>query len=103
MDKFRQRGHRPRFSDKTYRITKILDDAVPIGYRLSEHGKRLFYKEELAPSVDSAILNQSVTTKKLLGIISSKLFKVETGKKWLATDKAAQNYQQICSFIITAQ
>ena len=83
IDRFKQRGHRPRFSDKTFRITQVLDDAVPIAYHISEHGKKLFYKEELVATADLNILNESVTSKKILGIISSKQFAI----KWLRSGK----------------
>lgn len=73
----RFRGHKPRFSSKVFRITAILDDARPTAFRISEHGKALFYKEELTPSGDDETMNSSVIQKKILGILSSKRFAVK--------------------------
>ena len=46
VEGFRSRGFKPRYDLKsTYKITAILADAVPIAYRISEHGNKLFYKQ----------------------------------------------------------
>ena len=87
VHKFKQRGYAQRFSQKTYQVEKVLSDAVPIGYRISGHGARLFYKEELiAVDTPSVASDGYIGKRKVLGIISEKKFPV----KWLRSGKAIQ-------------
>ena len=81
IDPLKQRGHKERYSDKTFRIVKIIKSA-PFTYKISDNSAT-FYKEQLAAADDPKILGQSVTSKKILGIISSKLF----ATKWLRSGK----------------
>ena len=86
VDPFKQRGHKHRFSKDTYRITHVLDDAVPIAYYISDHGKKLFYKEELTPVLDEYEMKKSLVARRILKIISSKRF----ATKWLRSGKAIE-------------
>ena len=81
---FRNRGYQHRFSSKNYRIATILDDQVPVAYRLSEHPKnKIFYKEELLAVGDESQLKKSRVEKKILKIVSAK--KIPTS--WLRSGK----------------
>ena len=84
VNNFRQRADKNRFSKQTYRITKILSNAVPIAYYISQHPGQLFYKEQLSPVSDEKDI---ITTKKrILAIISDKKF----ATKWLRNGKAIE-------------
>ena len=82
-DLFRQRGDKERLSQKTYKITQVLNSSVPICYRIQGHTKT-FYKQELVPSLDSEQLSKSVTSNKILAILSQKRFPT----KFLRSGKA---------------
>ena len=84
LDKFRQRGDKPRFSKKSYRISQILDDSIPICYRVTGHGSTLFYREQLTLSSDE--LEEKKTHKRILSILSDKQF----ATRWLRSGKAIQ-------------
>ena len=72
-DKFRQRGFRPRWSKEIYKISKILDNALPIGYYVDGFGSKLFYEQELNPILSEPQLSSSLTAKKILAIIMDKM------------------------------
>ena len=82
-DPFKQRGFKRRWSSETYHITKVLDNAVPTCYNVSSFGSKLFYLQELNPVVEEEHLKQSVTSRKILGIISDKQFP----NRWLRSGK----------------
>ena len=84
---FRNRGYQHRFSIKNYKILAVLDDQVPVAYRLSEHPKnKIFYKEQLVAVGDESELRTSRVEKRILGIISAKHFPT----KWLRSGKPTQ-------------
>lgn len=79
---FKQRGFKPKFSDKIYQITKVISNAVPYGFNISHHGDTFFYEAELVPVIGRAHEKSSVS-KKILKIISEKKIAV----KWLRSGK----------------
>ena len=62
----------PRYSEKSYKISRIVKSGRPICYNLEGHGRKLFYAQQLTPVSDDH--HESLQKKELLGIISSKIF-----------------------------
>ena len=82
-DPFRQRGFKRRWSDKTYHIAKVLNNAVPTGYYVTSFGSRLFYSQELNPVAEESHMADSIKSRKILGIISDKQIPI----RWLRSGK----------------
>ena len=71
-DPFKVRGDKVRLSEKTYKVTHVLQ-SVPVVYKISDHN-RVFYKQELEPSGDPESLQKSLSSKAILGIFSKKKY-----------------------------
>ena len=86
VDPFRQRVTHKRFSKENFKVRKIVKSA-PFVYKLSKTDgtplPRSYYKDELSASQEDDILNKSISSKRILAILSKKQF----ATKWLRSGR----------------